>query len=972
MDEERWAELKDTFETLVDLLPAEQAQRVAALASTDPELSRHLEALLSADARADSLLAPFEPLPSRDTAFDAGASESATAATSAALDPFGLAGRTVSHFRVLEPLGAGGMGVVYRAQDMRLGRTVALKFLLPQYSLDASAKERFLREARAASALDHPNVCAVHEVGESEQGQLFLAMGCYAGEALKARLAGTGPLPLAEVAEIARQVPLGLGAAHSAGIVHRDLKPGNLMLTPEGVVKILDFGLAKVRDLQLTDPEQRPGTVAYMSPEQLQGEALDPRTDLWSLGVVLYEMLTGRTPFGGGHDLSTVYNILHEEPAPPSTLREEVPQALDEIVGRLLRKEPQERYASAAETLAALKRAVPEAAARDLARGAADWKEPVRPAAANSADPHEPLLPEPGDTPRNRGWMVVAGALVLCLALIPALVIDRSNPVIKRERVFVAAFENLTGDPGLDPLGRMAADWLTQGLAQAGVAEVVPTITPFGLPESVDSPRPPREVRQRVIAAHAREAGAGTVVSGAYYRQGDSVLVQAQVTDVRTGRIVGGIPAVGGRADRPLDAVEAMRGNVIAVLATRFDKTVASLAEVSSQPPSLEAYREYTEGVENFLRSAYPVAVSHFDRAVALDSAFTMAAIWSAFSRLNLGRHAQADSITQRLIPHREQLPPFDRTMLDALRATFQGDLPGQARATYAGAELAPGSFGQYAAAFYALRINHPREAVELLSGVDPDRADHRGWIWYWDVLTSAHHMLGEHRKELHAAREARNRYPDRLEAAVWEARALAALGRIAEMEETLVELPHLQAFRGPGPGTALRLIAEELRAHGHPEASQRLLERAITAYERLPAEELASAAVRSELAAALVRIGRYREARELFAALAAEDPANIEYLGYLGVIAAREGHAHEAERIAAQLAALDRPYMFGLNTFWRARIAALLGQQQDAVGLLQAAFAEGRPYSIAWHTEPDFESLHSNPAFRRFLRPSA
>jgi serine/threonine-protein kinase len=341
VDVERWAELKDTFEALVQLSAEEQAQRIAVLAATDPHLCQRLEVLLAADARADALLQPLERVPS-------------PGAEPEPADPFGLAGRTVSHFRVRDVLGCGGMGVVYRAEDVRLGRTVALKFLLPQYSLDAHAKERFLQEARASSALDHPNVCTVHEAGESEHGQLFLAMGCYGGETLKARLARTGPLPLADAVEIARQVVLGLGAAHAAGVVHRDVKPGNLMLTPGGTVKILDFGLAKVRDLHLTSPEQRPGTVAYMSPEQLQGKALDLRTDLWSLGVVLYEMLTGRTPFGGGHDLSTVYNILHEEPAPPSTRRKEIPKALDQLVAKLLRKEPQARYATAAEVLAEL------------------------------------------------------------------------------------------------------------------------------------------------------------------------------------------------------------------------------------------------------------------------------------------------------------------------------------------------------------------------------------------------------------------------------------------------------------------------------------------------------------------------------------------------------------------------------------------------------------------------------------------
>src|SRR5262249_2215777 len=215
------------------------------------------------------------------------------------LDYLGLAGRTISHFRVLEPLGAGGMGVVYRAEDTRLGRVVALKFLLPQPTADGVAKARFLREARSAAALDHPNLCTLHEAGETEDGRLFLAMALYPGETLKARLERDRPLPVQTVLDIARQVAHGLRCAHSAGIVHRDLKPGNVMLLPDGTVKILDFGLARARDHSLSTTSVRLGTVPYMSPEQIRGANLDGRADLWALGVVLYEMLTGRKPFHG-------------------------------------------------------------------------------------------------------------------------------------------------------------------------------------------------------------------------------------------------------------------------------------------------------------------------------------------------------------------------------------------------------------------------------------------------------------------------------------------------------------------------------------------------------------------------------------------------------------------------------------------------------------------------------------------------
>jgi serine/threonine protein kinase/WD40 repeat protein len=269
--------------------------------------------------------------------------------------PASLSGRTISHFHIGEALGGGGMGVVYKAEDTRLGRPVALKFLAPELVRDPAAKARFLNEARAASALDHPNLCTILEVGESEDGLLFLAMPCYEGESLERRLA-RGPLPLDEVVEIAAQIARGLARAHQHGIVHRDVKPGNLFLTHDGV-KILDFGIAKLTgEAGPTRLGAVMGTPSYMAPEQTRGEGIDARADVWSLGVVLYEKLTGRRPFVGGNGLAVIHAVLNENPEPVSHLRPEVPPELDRIVSRMLAKDPEKRYADAAEVLVALRR----------------------------------------------------------------------------------------------------------------------------------------------------------------------------------------------------------------------------------------------------------------------------------------------------------------------------------------------------------------------------------------------------------------------------------------------------------------------------------------------------------------------------------------------------------------------------------------------------------------------------------------
>jgi pimeloyl-ACP methyl ester carboxylesterase len=329
--------IEELFDRAIELPPDDRPALLSAACGSDPDLRREVESLLAYAERSG--------LTARLAAAVAGARTG-----SPALGP----GQKLSQYEVVEKLGSGGMGVVYKALDRRLQRFVALKFLPPYLSADLELKRRFTQEAQAIASLDHPNLCTIFEVEETEDGQLFIVMPYYEGETLK-QMIGRGPLSLAQVTDYGVQVAAGLAHAHAAGVVHRDIKPANLVVAPGGRVKILDFGIAKISDVNLTRTGAVLGTLTYMSPEQAGSEPVDHRTDLWALGVVLYEMLTGRPPFTAESREALFFAIQNREPPRITALRPEVPPALENIVSRLLEKEPSRRYPDARAVGAALK-----------------------------------------------------------------------------------------------------------------------------------------------------------------------------------------------------------------------------------------------------------------------------------------------------------------------------------------------------------------------------------------------------------------------------------------------------------------------------------------------------------------------------------------------------------------------------------------------------------------------------------------
>jgi serine/threonine protein kinase/tetratricopeptide (TPR) repeat protein len=266
-----------------------------------------------------------------------------------------MIGKVISHYRTLEELGRGGMGVVYKAEDTKLKRLVALKFLHQEFTQDSEAKERFIREARAASALDHPNICTIHEIDETKDGQMFICMAYYDAETLKQKIEH-GPLSVEQAIDIILQICRGLAKAHQQGLIHRDIKPANILITKDGIVKIVDFGLAKLEgQTRITKEKSTMGTVAYLSPEQAKGNEVDQQTDIWSLGVILYEMCTNKLPFDQEYDAAIIYAIINKSPTPPTDIQQDIPKKLENCIFKCLRKAKEERYTSTSDLIVALK-----------------------------------------------------------------------------------------------------------------------------------------------------------------------------------------------------------------------------------------------------------------------------------------------------------------------------------------------------------------------------------------------------------------------------------------------------------------------------------------------------------------------------------------------------------------------------------------------------------------------------------------
>ena len=883
-------------------------------------------------------------------------------------------GQTISHYKILEKLGEGGMGVVYKAQDLKLDRRVALKFL-PAHSLtDKDAKERFINEAKAASALEHPNICNIHEIDETDDGQVFIAMAVYDGVPLNKKIERS-PLGIDEAIDIAVQTAEGLQAAHEKGIIHRDVKCSNVMITEKGRAVVMDFGLARTSGVtKLTKPGATLGTVPYMSPEQARGEKVDHRTDIWSLGVVLYEMIAGRMPFRSEYQEAIVYSILNQDPEPLTSLRTGVPMELERIVQKCLEKNPLERYQHTDEIIVDLRRirkgskteTLATALSVDTPYRSGTLKEShggsrggeLREEKKKSSTTVSITLPAIGKS----GAIGLGVVLVLVVVGIGVLMFVPKNKTIQPlpGRVAVSLFENRTGHPEYGYLSKSISEFVTQGLVQIRVVDVVPTETVFSL---MDASAGLAANIQR-LADHGK---ATLVVSGGFTVQGNELSLSAKITDVVTNEAICAIDAISGPKDRPAELLEKLRSRILGAVAVRFEKLLPTYLLVATTPPTYDAYVEMKRGLDLFAQGDSKSAIPHFLNSFAIDSLSTIALHWAISASLNIGSYAKAESLVAKAEQYAGYLTPLGRIVLRSYKAETSGDQQAVYRAYRELSYQSNQPNWNFDFGLHALRINRPNEAIGVLQRVDPESAVFREWPSYWGIFTAAYHVLGDHQSELETARRGLSARPELLVLVGYEMRALAALGLIDEIDKRAERVFSLPAIPGQTPAWVLRATAVELRAHGHFEAAKKLLDLAIHWYRTRPSERARE--LRSEHAVALYEARHWAESQRSYETLLQEAPENITYRGYLGILHARLGNSQAALEQSRWLAELDGKSRKGTHTLWRARIAAVLGENENAMSFLREAFAQGASYGIGLHRDPAFEGVRDSEPFRKLLK---